>query len=487
MAQKRGKRWRKIGWLMLAGEVMLLLFLAQWLHAEYLVQQRRLHQDIKSLFTRTEQKLTDSLLNRTIAVVLDASDMGPRKVEVKISTSFALDSALHKDSFMKSLPELSGSTTTNELSGEDTIGIHIRRTTFKPQHIDDPLPDDVQKVLRMAIMQTANNKNLYTMGFTASADSNSFFKAFEKELVKKGRFAARWDTLNKDSSTAFHYHSRSYITPVAVSGYQPYLLRSIWPQVAFSLVLLLLIGLAFWLAYRMMKQQALFNRQKDSFISNMSHELKTPVATTKVAIEALTTYKGIDNPERTRKYLHVAAWEMDRLSNMIDRVMNIIQAGHGNMVLERAPIDLVTLTRELVEMQQPILSEKGISIAWDNLNTKAMVFADKVHIQGVLYNLLDNAVKYGGNEIRIGIVRQADRILLSVADNGPGIPQEYHKKVFESFFRIPSGNRHDVKGHGLGLSYAQDIVAAHQGTLSLESKPGEGATFTISLPYNPAL
>jgi signal transduction histidine kinase len=473
---------------MLAGEIMLLLFLAQWLHSQYLVQERRLHQDIKSAFTRTEQKLTDSLLNRTIAIVLDAKDPRHPKGKLAVSTSFTFETPINQDSLAiaidNSMP-LPG-IATHKITGNDTIGIRIKRTHFKPHTINGPMPEEVQKVLRMAIMQTANDKNLYTMGFSSAADSGSFFKAFEKELVKKGKFGARWDTLNRDTGAAFHYRSSSYATPVAVSGYRPYLLRSIWPQFAFSVVLLLLIGLAFGLAYRMMKQQARFNRQKDSFISNISHELKTPVATTKVAIEALTTYKGIDNPERTRKYLHVAAWEMDRLSNMIDRIMNIIQAEHGNIIVERAPVNLVTMTRELVETQQPILDEKRITVAWGQLDDNAVVAADKIHLQGVLYNLLDNAVKYGGNQIHISIVRRGPYVQLSVKDNGPGIRPEYHKKVFENFFRIPSGNRHDVKGHGLGLSYAREVVHAHQGTLSLESKPGEGATFIISLPLNPA-
>jgi two-component system phosphate regulon sensor histidine kinase PhoR len=101
--------------------------------------------------------------------------------------------------------------------------------------------------------------------------------------------------------------------------------------------------------------------------------------------------------------------------------------------------------------------------------------------------MLDNAMKYGGNLIHVGIKTQGDHVIITVADNGPGIPAEYHKKIFENFFRIPSDNRHDVKGHGLGLSYARDIIIAHVGTLEMESRSGDGVAFIITLPINPLL
>jgi signal transduction histidine kinase len=488
VAQNGGKTWKRIGWLMLAGEVMLLLFLAQWLHSQYQVQEKRLHQDIKSLFISTEDKLTDSLLNRTIAIVLDNPHQGPRNVQVQVSTSSS-DTTLLNDSFLKILPEqrLHHDMAMKKLRTGDTMHTTVKQMIIRSKSDKEQLPEDVKKILRLALVQTANSKDLYAHGFFASADSTTLFKTFQKELQKKqNRFIAHWDTTQlRDTGKLFHFKYGSILAPaVSVTGYHTYLLRSILPQIGFSLVLLLLIGLAFWLAYRIMKHQALFNRQKDSFISNISHELKTPVATTKVAIEALTTYNGIENPERTKKYLNLASWEMDRLSNMIDRIMNIIQTENGNLVLDKKKVNLTELVNELVLTQQPILTEKGIAVTWDTTNA-VTILADKMHLQGVLYNLLDNAIKYGGNLIHIGIKMQEDHVSITVADNGPGIPVEYRKKIFENFFRIPSDDRHDVKGHGLGLSYARDIITAHDGTLELESVMGDGAVFVITLPINP--
>lgn len=492
MAPKE-RKLKRIGWLMLAGEVMLLLFLAQWLQAQYQAQEKRLHQDIRTLFVRTEEKLRDSLLNQTIAVVLNSRDKAaPHKVQVHIATSFKVDTSLQKDFLSKPFPEETpGNVTLQELGEEDTMRINVKRMMVRTHTGKEQLPEDVQKIFRMAIEQTANSKDLYTRGFSLSVNHATLLNTFRKELQKKqSDFVARWDTASpQDTERLFRYRHRYGNDPAAavtVSGYRPYLLRSILPQAGFSLVLLLLIGLAFWLAYRVMRQQALFNLQKDSFISNISHELKTPVATTKVAIEALTTYKGIEDPERTKKYLHLASWEMDRLSNMIDRIMNIIQTENGNLVLEKQPVDLTALLQELIHARQPILKEKNIEVVWDNANDPVVLPADKTHLQGVCYNLLDNAVKYGGNLIRIGVKNLDDKVRITIADNGPGIAPEYRKKVFENFFRVPSHNRHDVKGHGLGLSYARDIITAHQGTIDLEGTPGGGATFIITLPLNPA-
>jgi signal transduction histidine kinase len=488
LAQNRGKTWKQIGWLMLAGEIMLLLFLAQWLHSQYQVQEKRLHQDIKSLFINTEDKLTDSLLNQTIAIVLNNPDQGPRKVQVRITSSPS--DTLFKDSFQKFLPDQSPHDIAMKgLRPGDTMRTTIKQMVIRSQSDKEPLPEDLKKVLRLAIVQTANAKDLYAHGFPASADSTTLFKTFQKELQKKqSGFVAHWDTTQlQDTGKLFRFWYRNMPeSAVSVSGYRTYLLRSILPQIGFSLVLLLLIGLAFWLAYRIMKHQALFNRQKDSFISNISHELKTPVATTKVAIEALTTYNGLDNPERTKKYLNLASWEMDRLSNMIDRIMNIIQTENGSLALDKKKVNLTELVNDLILTQQPILTDKGITVTWDT-NNDIIIPADKMHLQGVLYNLLDNAMKYGGNLIHIGIKTQGDHAVVTVADNGPGIPSEYRKKIFENFFRIPSDNRHDVKGHGLGLSYARDIITAHNGTLELANITGNGAEFIITLPINPLL
>lgn len=471
---------------MLVCELLLLLFTSEWLQSQYQQQQQRLHQDIRILFSHTEERLTDSLLNQTIAIVLNNKE--PRvahKMEIQVGTAFDIDTAFANVPLpVAGAPHEFHLTRRKPLS--DTHNITIKRIAVKdPSDLRSiQLPEEVKKVFRMALVQTANAKDLYARGFSATIDSGKLRAAFQKDLnAKQAGFIAYWDTTVHREPTLFAYRPIDMDqSTLAVKGYVPYLLKSILPQVAFSIILLLLTGLVFIMAFRTIRRQTQFSKLKDSFISNVSHELKTPVATTKVALEALTTYNAIEDPDRARKYLNVAHWEMNRLSTMIDRIMNIIQTEAGNIQLQKVPLRLAELVEEIVHTLEPILTEKGVTVVYDSMDRQAMVLGDKSHLQGTLYNLLDNAVKYGGDRISISLDINDQQARLTISDNGPGIETEYHKKVFDNFFRVPSGNRHDVKGHGLGLSYARDIVKAHEGNIMLESRPGEGAAFIITLP-----
>lgn len=469
---------------------MLLLFLAQWLEGQYAVQRKRLDEDLRGLFTRTEQQLTDSLLNKTIALILsEGNDKKTHKLEVRYATTVKVDTSAGKPLDVRSLPDTEENKIVKMLGGADTLQHKTERITISTHTGQDHIPEDIQKVLRMAIVQTANAKDLYRNGFSVTADSATLHQAFRDALrLKQYRFYTQWDTAAADTAQPFHYRYRDpALAGIIIDGYRAYLLRSILPQIIFSAVLLLLIGLAFGLSYRMIKQQRLFNRQKDSFISNISHELKTPVATTKVAIEALTAFDGIRDPERTRKYLHLASWEMERLSTLIDRIMNLVQVEHGGLKLDKRPISLTGMARELVQTLQPVLEQKGIAVSLQSDPENITLTADALHLQGVLYNLIDNAVKYGGDRIMVTLAGLPEKVTLSVQDNGPGIPDGYRQKVFDNFFRVPSDDRHDVKGYGLGLSYARDIVQAHGGIISLGEAADSGAVFTITLPVNPGL
>jgi hypothetical protein len=238
LAQNGGKTWKRIGWLMLAGEIMLLLFLVQWLHSQYQIQEKRLHQDIKSLFISTEGELTDSLLNQTIAVILNNPEGHP-KVQLRITSSS--DTALLNDTFGKILPERNQAMTLKESQPGDTAHTIVKQMIIR-SHTDtntdkEPLPEDVQKILRLAIVQTANAKDLYAHGFSLSADSTTLFKTFQKELRRKqSGFIAHWDTATQlqDTGKLFRFRYRNMpMQQVSVTGYHTYLLRSILPQIGF--------------------------------------------------------------------------------------------------------------------------------------------------------------------------------------------------------------------------------------------------------------
>ncbi len=494
---------------MLACALLLLLFLAEWIRSQYHQEAKRLDEDLQSVFARTEEGLADSLLNQMIIIALDTLtyQSGPKvykqgsvnkrrptsnkrestsshPMEITIATLPGKGEQSQLDSLIKTLPaspERQEIDVPSTLAGNTQKGIVSMSASYHSAS-SQQLSEELKKVFRIAIKQLVNIN--YATDTSFNVNSLMMMARFGENIKEKypELITSRINSPT-DSIRLFTYHQvKNPTAAIAVKNYQPIVWKAILPQMAFSALLLLLIGLAFALAYRTMKQQAIFNRQKDSFISNISHELKTPVATTKVALEALTTYDALESPDRTRKYLNVATWQMNRLSTMIERIMNMLQLENGNVYLQKSQFRFAALVEEIIRSLEPVLTEKGITLTWENKDKTLEVFADRTHIEGTLYNLLDNAIKYGGELIELHMEAYNNKLRLRISDNGPGIRPEYHKKIFENFFRIPSNNRHDIKGHGLGLSYARDIVKAHDGTIHVNSDLESGTTFVIILP-----
>jgi two-component system, OmpR family, phosphate regulon sensor histidine kinase PhoR len=245
-----------------------------------------------------------------------------------------------------------------------------------------------------------------------------------------------------------------------------------------------MVVLAFRFMYKSLKEGQRMALLKNDFISNMTHELKTPVATVSVAIEALKNFSAMDDPKRTREYLDISASELNRLSLLIDKVLRINMFEADKLQLEMQPVDLGRLTTEVVQSQQLQADKQDASIAWNQPATAVNVKGDRLHLMSVLYNLLDNALKYCDKKpaIEISLSQAGGNITWQVKDNGPGIAAEYRTRVFEKFFRVPQQDRHDVKGYGLGLSYVYEVVQKHGGSITVDSEPGKGCTFTVTLP-----
>jgi K+-sensing histidine kinase KdpD len=271
---------------------------------------------------------------------------------------------------------------------------------------------------------------------------------------------------------------------VAVDDYNIYLFRKITPQFIFSLLLLVLVGAAFIISFRSLKEQIRLGVIKNDFISNMSHELKTPISTVKVALEALTTFNVIDNPETTKEYLRMASLEMTRLDMLVNQALNTSLLEEGKITIRKDCIDIKKLTEDIATILQLRLKQFDAALSIDSSGNDFSTKADMLHLQGVIINLIDNSLKYADktSEIKIHIESNANNIAISVADNGPGIPKEHLQHVFDKFFRVPQGDSHNVKGYGLGLSYARQIAIQHEGTITVRNIETGGCIFTLTLP-----
>ena len=273
------------------------------------------------------------------------------------------------------------------------------------------------------------------------------------------------------------YLEVDYINPTV------YLLKQIGWQLFFSLILIIALIGTFWTLLVTIRKQNQLAKMRKAFVNNMTHELKTPVSTVMAAIESIQRYGAKDDKERMNRYLSISRQELEHLSDMIERVLQVDVAETNGVLLEKTWFDLDNLIDESMENAK-LFAKKEVNIQKTLTGDSFQIFADQAHIKNVINNLLDNAIKYAGDQVRINIAlsENGDRYTLSIQDNGIGIPKAYQKGVFDLFFRVPSGNIHNVKGFGLGLAYVKQIVQQHQGTIDLSSEEAVGSTFVIDLP-----
>jgi two-component system phosphate regulon sensor histidine kinase PhoR len=263
-----------------------------------------------------------------------------------------------------------------------------------------------------------------------------------------------------------------------------YVLKKMGMQLLLSVLLIALTTLSFIFIYKSLLAQKKLTEIKNEFIGNITHELKTPIATVSVAIEAMKNFNALQNPERTKEYLGIAGQELNRLSLLVDKVLRLSMFEKQQVELKYEGFDMKELVKEVMDSMNLQFEKYGAIVHLQSVGQSFTMMADRMHITSVVYNLLDNALKYSRDKPIIDVLIEAapGEMTLQVKDNGIGIPTSFRDKIFDKFFRVPHGDKHNVKGYGLGLSYVAHIIAEHKGTIRLESEEGKGATFIIKLP-----
>jgi two-component system phosphate regulon sensor histidine kinase PhoR len=224
-------------------------------------------------------------------------------------------------------------------------------------------------------------------------------------------------------------------------------------------------------------------------MNNLTHELKTPISTIGLASEALDDQDLVLDEEQQSYYISLIRGENKRLGVLVEKVLQASLTDSKSMKLYMQQVNVHDVIKEVVKNVTMQVRRRGGKI---DLNIKAanpVILADNIHLTNVIFNLIDNAIKYSpeGAQIEISSFQTNDGIELRIRDNGLGIPKEFLGKVFERLFRVPTGNVHDVKGFGLGLSYVKNVVERHNGTIYVESEPNSGSTFIMKLKFNPNL
>ena len=250
-----------------------------------------------------------------------------------------------------------------------------------------------------------------------------------------------------------------------------------------TIVFLVLIFFGFSLA-TIIKQKRLSEVITD-FINNMTHELKTPIATISLSSEMIMRLETDDDLEKAKKYAGIIFKENKRLETQVERVLNISTLDTENTTLNKKSLDFHELLVEVKDTFDFNQLANGGKILIENNASVFTIQADPIHITNVVYNLLDNAVKYCTTKPFISITTKNERnyLVIEIKDNGIGIRKEDLKMIFDKFYRVSTGNIHDIKGFGLGLFYVKLIINEHNGSIDVKSKLGEGSTFIIKLPY----
>lgn len=322
-------------------------------------------------------------------------------------------------------------------------------------------------------------------------------KAVDKELARKN-IDIQYSLQHFKNDTIFDRFQKKTTVPLVLSAFSgtTYLPPNQKLQISFSdptvlilkrsfteiiLSLLLSLSIIFCLLYllKTINKQKKIDEIKNDLIGNITHEFKTPITTISSAIEGIRNFNDLDDKEKTNRYLNISGQQLKKLEIMVEKLLETASLDTNQLVLNKESINIVELIKSNIEKHQMVASEKEIAF---NTNLENLVCkVDLFHFENAISNLIDNAIKYGGNNINISLSKTEKQTTITIEDNGIGIEKTQCEKIFDKFYRIPKGNLHDVKGFGIGLFYSKKIIEKHGGTLELV--PNVKTTiFKISFP-----
>jgi signal transduction histidine kinase len=466
--------------------VLLLALQVFWLVTSYEKAYFDLRRETNVAFRSTVMALRDSLFTQSISTI--QSDSNPSVSQPSV------------DSLWKKLPEAASQVRVyiNSNVREDSVGkilrplagrLHTTQFSAGRNFIIRMTPDSLSVDSINYHLSKALQRNNIDLPFKV----RTIRQAPPRMDFTQGRFRMnepQWE----DSVTSRIYSNSLHsdwvrLDPVSrysviLSDFRPLLLRQIAPQILFSVFLTSLTVFAFVVMYRSNRSQKRLMELKNDFISNITHELKTPLTTVGVALEALKNFKGLDNPTLTNEYLDIAQNELNRLTILTDKILKTSSFENNGIEFNAEAVELDKIIDQVLGSLKLVLERQHAKISFSKEGTDFQLLGSSIHLTSVIYNLLDNALKYSKEiaEIKIELKATTDKLILIISDRGIGIAPEYRKKVFEKFFRVPTGDVHNIKGYGLGLSYVESVIKSHKGTIVVESEVGKGSCFKIILP-----
>jgi signal transduction histidine kinase len=320
-----------------------------------------------------------------------------------------------------------------------------------------------------------NHFNNDSIIFISNTNEIAFNLANKKNIIKSENMFFDWKRVN--SKSTYFKNNEQFRILFKDSSFEALKRSSI--GIFLSLLLsLAIISCLFYLLKIINKQKELAEIKND-LISNITHEFKTPITTVSTALEAIENFNAVDDKEKTRKYLSISTLQLKKLNHMVEKLLETATLDSEKLLLQREEIDVVELVKSIALKDELHTDEKEIHFV--SSQKKILHSLDPFHFENAISNLIDNAIKYGGNRIEIHLNSVLDTIEITVADNGNGIEKNQREKIFDKFYRVPKGNTHNVKGFGIGLFYTKKIIEKHEGKIQLISD-STNTVFKISLP-----
>ena len=496
------KKIRRIRLLMIASQILLMFFVIQWLMVRFDQEKQMLTKELERELRASEDKMLDSLLLKKVVNPIMKGDKRPKVqmyvmtdsvrsnvIALKTKKKGCIDSILPNEIVISgNSPEIS-EVVVDKRSKHDNI--HIKSDFKVEANGENVLSDKLilrsLKVFTNKVADSTKNTKTFNFKFSTFIDSAFIKSDFEGKPITSN-FKIFWTDKDSNTNNKGIYISTSIngsSLAVNISKYQIYLIKTLLPQILFGLILLILTGVAFAISFISLKKQMELNIIRNEFVANISHELKTPVATVKVALEAIQTFDLKNEPAKADEYIRIAQAEMNRLEMLVQNVLtSSIYDGASNGFIQPERVSLKSIVDEVTQSMQIRFQQMNAQLTVDTEGFNFDINADRLHVQGVLINLIDNSLKYVevNPKIAVKLFEENSRVILTVSDNGIGIPDEYISKVFDKFFRVPTQNRHNIKGYGLGLSYASMVMKQHKGTIGVENLKEGGCRFTLSFP-----
>jgi two-component system phosphate regulon sensor histidine kinase PhoR len=308
--------------------------------------------------------------------------------------------------------------------------------------------------------------NLQLRGLDVNYDL-AIVKANDQDLLQKNTIKANSELLKSGDSLLMTY-----------SGLSPEIYSLNLTGIILSALLIAAVVFCLFYLLQIIRKQKALGEMKNDLISNITHEFKTPIATASAALEGVQSFTNSGDQDKTDRYLSMGRDQLVKLNGMVERILETATLDSDELMLQKSGVEINELIEVIILKHQNQTSKK---ISFVEENKGVVINADAFHLENAINNLLDNAIKYGGHHIEVQLRKHAESISITVSDDGKNLSSKDVRLIFDKFYRVGKGNRHDVKGFGIGLFYTKSIIEKHKGTITATVQPQ--TSFKITLPY----